>query len=326
MTEIYSELNKKQREDFEELIESVGLRADEPTERTALIYEGDTLIATASRLGGVLKLFAISPAHQGEDLTASLISALRRDALEAGHNHLFVYTKPKNEHIFRSLFFYTVVRTADVLLMEDKPHGIRDYLDTLPRAEGGVSGAIVMNANPFTKGHRHLAERAARECDRVYLFVLSEDKSEFSAHDRLEMVRLGVADLSNVTVLETGPYLISRATFPTYFLEKREKADEARCEVDIAIFLNYIVPRLGISRRYVGEEPLSPLTEMYNRALARTLADSTVELVTVPRLKTSGEPISASRVRELIHSGERDALSALLPDTTLRYLGEHNLI
>ena len=210
--------------------------------------------------------------------------------------------------------------------MEDRPGGISDYVDSLPRGESGVSGAIVMNANPFTRGHRYLVERAASECDRLYVFVVSEDKSRFSAKDRYEMVASGVSDLKNVTVLQTGEYLLSAATFPTYFLKDRENATRVRCEVDIEVFLRYIVPRLNITRRYVGDEPLSPMTRAYNEALADALSGTGVLLIVVPRISDGKEPISASRVRALIDTGDTDALASLLPPTTLDYLKNNSLI
>ena len=37
-----------------------------------------------------------------------------------------------------------------------------------------------MNCNPFTKGHKYLIEKASKENDVVHLFILTEDKSEFS--------------------------------------------------------------------------------------------------------------------------------------------------
>lgn len=105
--------------------------------------------------------------------------------------------------------------------MENRKGGIDSFLAEIckEKPEGNI-GAIVMNANPFTKGHRYLIETAAEKCDKLYVFVVSEDKSLFSAKDRLEMVKLGTKDIEKVTVLPTGPYLVSSATFPTYFLYK----------------------------------------------------------------------------------------------------------
>ena len=299
-----------------------GLEADEGVERTALVWEDGQLIATGSRQGNILKCIAVDDAHQGEGLTGTLLTALRQDALEAGFDHLFLYTKPKNRWMFSSLFFYPVAQTADVLLMENRRDGISRFLDTLPAAEAGTVGAAVMNCNPFTKGHRYLIETAAKECSHLYVFVLSEDRSEFSAKDRMEMVRLGTADLPNVTVLPTGPYLISSATFPTYFLKDRESATEVQCRLDIQVFTKHFAPRFGISRRYVGTEPLSPMTARYNRALKQYLPQAGIELRELPRLETSGAPVSASRVRALLKEGNTAALSNLLPETTLQYINK----
>ena len=75
-------------------------------------------------------------------------------------------------------------------ILENKKNGIGEFLDTLPAGDGAATvGAAVMNCNPFTKGHRYLIETAAKECDRLYVFVLSEDKSFFPAADRMMLVK-----------------------------------------------------------------------------------------------------------------------------------------
>ena len=304
-----------------QFLAAAGLEADMDVDSTVLIWEGDTLIATGSRKENILKCIAVDPAHQGEGLTATVLTQLRQDAFQTGHKHLFLYTKPQNKLQFSSLFFHPIAQTDKVLLMEDQPGGIQKFLDTLPVPHiGGTVGALVMNCNPFTLGHRHLVETAARECDWVYVFVLSEDKSLFPAAHRLELVKQGTADLSNVTVLPTGPYLISSATFPTYFLKERDQAPAVQCALDIAVFSQYYIPKFGITVRYVGTEPLSALTDGYNRALKAQLP---IALREVPRLEHQGEPISATTVRQLISSGHPEATSSLVPDTTYRYIREH---
>ena len=298
-----------------------GLEADENVQSTVLVWEDGELIATGSRQDNLLKCIAVSPLYQGQGLTATLLTRLRQDAFEAGHRHLFLYTKPANKFMFSSLFFYPVAETKDVLLMEDKPGGIQSFLDSLPAASAsGKIGAAVMNCNPFTLGHRYLIETAAKECDHVYIFVLSEDKSQFSAAHRLEMVRLDTRDLPNVTVLPTGPYLLSAATFPTYFLKDREAAPKIQCALDIEVFLKYYVPKFGITHRFVGTEPLSPMTGMYNEALKAILPSKGIPLVEIPRLCSDDTPISASAVRAALKAGDRLTLSRLLPETTLAYL------
>ena len=318
--ELVYALRGKKLTAWQTLLKQAGLTPDMDWETTVLIWDEGDLVAAASRMGNLLKCIAVDDSHQGEGLTATLLTQLRQDAFQAGHSHLFLYTKPKNREMFSSLFFYPIAETADVLLMENKESGIDDFLESLPDDLcGGTVGALVMNCNPFTKGHRYLIETAAKECLRVYVFVLSEDKSQFSAADRLEMVRRGTEDIPNVKVLPTGPYLISSATFPTYFLKDREGAEQIHCLLDIEIFCNYYAPRLGISRRYVGTEPLSPMTAQYNEALKANLPQRGIAVREIPRLEI-GIPVSASAVREALEKGDDETLRSMLPLTTYNYL------
>ena len=301
------------------LLEKTGLRGDLDGEVTVLLYEEDTLAATGTRQGNLLKYIAVDPAHQGEDLTARVLTALRQDAMEAGHRHLFLYTKPQNERMFSSLFFYPIAKTDQVLLMENRQGGIRQFLAGCPvEAAAGTVGAAVMNCNPFTLGHQYLVETAAKNCDRLYIFVLSEDKSRFSAADRMEMVRRGTAHLPNVTVLPTGPYLISSATFPTYFLKDREQAGNVQCLLDVEVFAKHYAPHFGITRRFVATEPLSPMTRQYNEALKAHLPDHGITVTELPRLEKGGTPISATAVRKALDEG--GDFRHLVPETTYEYL------
>lgn len=319
--ELVSRLIGADLEQWKILLRRAGLEPDTDSDSTVLIRDDGELIAAASRRENLLKCIAVDDARQGEGLTATLLTALRQDAFQNSFRHLFLYTKPQNRYLFGDLFFYPIAETDKVLLMEDKPGGIKQFLETLPAEPcNGTVGAAVMNCNPFTKGHRYLIETAARECDRLYVFILSEDKSEFPAADRLEMVRLGTADLKNVTVLPTGPYLISSATFPTYFLKDRENAETVHCLLDIEIFCKYYAPKFGITRRYVGTEPLSPMTGQYNDALKAHLPGKGIELMEIPRLELDGEPVSASRVRTLLQDKAYDTLRKLVPETTYSYL------
>lgn len=312
-------LSAREQRQWEALLARAGLEPDAQTEQTVLVWDGEKLAAAGSRQGALLKCIAVDPDCRGEDLTASVLTRLRSEAFAQGHTHLFLYTKPENRRLFQNLFFYPVANTSQAALMENRRNGIGEFLNLLPKADAGKTvGAVVVNCNPFTRGHRYLIETAAKECDHIYIFVLSEDKSRFPAADRMEMVRRGTQDLPNVTVLPTGPYLISSATFPTYFLKDREQAPKIHCDLDIAVFGNHFVPYFGITRRYVGTEPMSPLTESYNRALQEQLPRYGVQMREVPRLETKDGIISASRVRALMDAGEN--IRPFVTETTYQFL------
>ena len=319
--ELVRQFDRRKKDIWQEFLKNAKLSCEEEVKETVLLWEDDKLIGTGSRDGNLLKLIAILPEHQGEDLTSILLSELRKGAFAEGFNHLFLYTKPENEKMFQSLFFYTVAKTENVLLMENRKNGINDFLaEICEENPKGTVGAIVINANPFTLGHRYLIETASKKCDRIYVFVVSEDKSRFSAFDRIEMVKLGTKDIENVTVLPTGPYLVSNATFPTYFLKEREKANEVQCALDIEIFLKYFVPQFSINCRFVGTEPFSQMTNQYNRALKRGLENNGIKVFEIPRFEINGETISASRVRKLLDNGDIEVVKSLVPPTTYEYL------
>ena len=152
------------------------------------------------------------------------------------------------------------------------------------------------------------------------VFVLSEDKGHFPASVRMELVRRGTADLPNVTVLPTGPYLISSATFPTYFLKDRDRADEVHCMLDIEIFAKYFAPHFSIIRRFVGTEPLSALTARYNEVLKTELLRRGIPVEEIKRLEKNGVPVSASAVRAALERQDREQVRTLVPTTTFNYL------
>lgn len=319
--ELVRQFDKWKMAIWQEFLKNANLSCDEEITETVLLWEDDKLIGTGSRNGNILKLIAILSEHQGEDLTSVILSELIKSAFSEGFNHLFLYTKPENEKLFQSLFFYTVAKTENVLLMENRKNGINDFLNKIcDQKKNGTVGAVVMNANPFTLGHRYLLETASKKCDKLYVFVVSEDKSRFSAEDRMEMVKLGTADITNITVLPTGPYLVSSATFPTYFLKEREKATEVQCLLDAKIFVEYFASKFSINYRFVGTEPLSPVTNVYNNTLKTELVNNGIEVFEIPRLELSGAVISASRVRELLDVGDVDSVKTLVPNTTFKYL------
>ena len=311
-------------ERLKKFLASVGLLYDDGVEMSVCACDDDgEIIATASRQGPVLKCVGVSPDHQGEGLAASVVSETVTDAIGAGLSHLFVFTKPSNRQIFDDLGFFPVVETGDVLFMENRRDGVKRFVASLERRECTETvGAVVANCNPFTKGHRYLMETAASHCDLLHVFVLSAEKSVFPADVRMEMVKRGTAHLKNVLVHPTGDYLISAATFPDYFLKDRARVDDVKCELDLAIFARCFAEPLGISRRFVGTEPLSPVTAHYNETMKRFLPSRGVEVTEIERAESGGQPISATRVRALLkeQGPEAPELAELLPQTTIDVL------
>ena len=294
-----------------------GLDYDAGVDFTAALIEDDEIIASGSLDGSTLKCIAVSPMHQGEDLSARILTELRREALERGEDRLLLFTKPGNEAMFAPFGFHPLVRTADCLLMEDRREGLTRFLAGLERPSQDVeTGCIVCNCNPFTLGHRYLIETAAKQVSALHVFVLSEKKSLFPPEVRLKLVREGCQDLKNVLVHETGPYMVSSATFPSYFIKDKARVGGIFCDVDIRLFGERIAPALHINRRFVGTEPNCPVTRFYTEQLKARLPEYGIELTEIPRRECGGEAISASRVRALMEEGNIEAIRPLAPEIT----------
>ncbi|MDR2096370.1 MAG: [citrate (pro-3S)-lyase] ligase [Treponema sp.] len=312
-------------ESMRRFLATCGIGYDQGAEFSVCVMDGGRIAAVGSLEGRVLKCIAVSPDYQGGGLAAQVITELVNQAARQGSYHLFIFTKPENRELFGSMGFYPIAETGRALLMENRKNGIADYVLSLKKGNAGPAGCIVANCNPFTKGHLYLIENAARRCGIVHLFILSEDKSEFPAEVRRLLVQKGTAHLSNVIVQPAGAYIISAATFPGYFYREPSAAAEANGELDLKIFCEHIARPLGITLRFAGTEPLSPLTCSYNSLMKKILPRYGIELLELPRLTDrSGEAISAGRVRALLREGRLAEVKDLVPQVTWEYLAEHH--
>ena len=294
----------------------MGLRYEGGADYTVFLTdEDDRLLGTGSLSGNVLKYIAVDDSLQGEGGAAAIVSRLVQHAYLSGRRKLFLFTKPNNEYLFRSLGFFPLAQTNSVLFMENSRRGLKNYLDSLERGSG-VQGAVVANCNPFTLGHLYLMERAAAEVDALHVFVVSEDRSFFPFGERFELVKKGTAHIKNLILHESGDYLISYATFPTYFMKDGTNTVRANAELDLTLFGERIAPALGITKRFVGTEPFSPLTREYNELMKRILPGYGVEVVELER--TGG--ISATKVRKAIKEGDLDTIETLVPGSTFEHI------
>ena len=287
------------------LLAQEGIERDANLDYTCAIVDDDlNVIGTGSCFGNTLRCLAVSSEHQGEGLMNKLITHLIEIEYERGNLKLFVYTKTTAAKFFRDLGFHEIARVDGTLsFLENRPDGFPGYLRQLSSSRRpGIAGAVVMNANPFTLGHLSLVERAAKECDTVHLFVLSEEQSLVPFDVRWKLVTEGVAHLSNVICHPSGPYMISSATFPSYFLKDEQAVITGHAKLDLTLF-GSIAQALGVSVRYVGEEPRSLVTGLYNQIMAQELPKMGIQCIEVPRFQAEGQVISASTVRQAIHDG-----------------------
>ncbi|NLV98776.1 MAG: GNAT family N-acetyltransferase [Clostridiaceae bacterium] len=317
------------------LLQEAGIRLDPLVDWSLALYADNKMLATGSCFRYTLRSIAVAVEHQGSGLMAQLITGLEKEAARRSLERLMLVSQPKDRELFSAVGFTGLAESRrGVTLMENSAAHFPDFLKKLQAEFSRLPStgsrppqraAIVMNANPFTKGHRFLVESALKECDQLLLLVLSDDPQQgFTFEQRFDMVRRGCADLPQVLTAASGPYAVSTASFPSYFYPPSELDEKSaylndETELDAALFAR-IAEYLGISKRFVGSEPLSPISNFYNQVLSRELADFGIELCLVERLCQEGEVVSASRVRDFLKNNNFSAAEKLLPATSRAYL------
>lgn len=302
------------------LIEKEGLvieNLDDITE-TFGIYEDDELIATGSYFENVLKYLAIEPDFQGGAVFNKLVSTLINELAAQNIFHVFVFTKPQYKQSFEYLGFQVVAGTDVSVLLETGDYSIDQYIADLPKVDGKNISAIVMNANPFTLGHRYLVEQAAKASDYVYLFVVNQDASLFTTKERMDLIEQGTSDLDNVLVVSGGQYMVSFVTFPSYFIKSRADVATYQTQLDAQVFKR-VAKVLHITKRFVGSEPYSPTTEIYNQSLAKVLPPE-VSLEILDRKAVQKDIISATKVRSAIQNNDLTKVQKYVPATTFKFI------
>ena len=334
----------RQRRQIETFLQANGLRYDDVDYYAALVDESsDEMIAGGGLKGCVIKCVAVADGHKGEAVANVIVSHLLAKANEDGYQCVKLYTKPHNRQLFESLSFRLIAEAPNAILMETGVGGIERWSYELriksdelriKSDELGVRndelriksvrkpiGAIVMNANPFTLGHRFLVEQSSELVERLYVVVVREDCSMFSYSERKAMVIQGVRDIGNVVVVDGSDYAVSAATFPTYFLKQISDATDTQITLDLDIYRRRIAPALGATIRFFGSEPTDPLTRRYNELMHQQLGEDHVH--EIQRKQQDGSPISASRVRKAMLEGRLWDAIQMVPPTTIPYIIGH---
>ncbi|MEG2427070.1 MAG: [citrate (pro-3S)-lyase] ligase [Clostridium sp.] len=327
--------NKREMKQLDALLEKEGIERDKNLDYTIGLYDEDyTLAATGSCFGNTLRCMAVDSHYQGEGLLNQVVSHLIDYEYSRSMIDLFLYTKCDKAFFFKDLGFYEIARVdGKVVFMENRKQGFSGYLENLRKetelqvmnrkmilTPDTLTGAVIMNANPFTLGHLYLLEQASAACGLLHVFVVSEDRSAVPFEVRFNLVKKGSAHLKNLVFHQTGNYMISNATFPSYFLKDVDTIIRSHAGLDITIFTQ-IAKSLGIAARFVGEEPLSQVTAIYNQVMTAELKHAGIDCIVIPRKTNTNntDVISASAVRSLIHQGAIGSIKELVPESTYEY-------
>ena len=220
-------------------------------------------------------------------------------------------------------------------LIAQGQQGLEKWEQDMKAEIGNPEGlsCVVLNANPFTTGQKYLIRLAASRSRRVIVFVIqgrpeSGGKGnhentgiEFPFEQRFQMAKEGLRDLANVTVLPSGPYLISRTDFPKGFLSQDLGSAPAHAVLD-SMVLCHFCNSLGIKTVFAGDEPRDELSEIHLNTLRQECRKNSILLKVAERKRIGERYISSALARQAIADRNRDELKEIVPETTLSYLTE----
>lgn len=319
------EINKNSHIDIRDInlfLNKFGVEYDYP-QKTFVVRDKGKIISTGSVDGNVLKYFFTADEYKGEGTIAIIYNSLLNYIIGNGMDSFFVFTDPKNKKIFISLGLNLVYNTKEVVLLEGGFYNYSKWIKKVKeklKPKVGKRGAIVMNCNPMTLGHKYLIELALKKVDNLLIFLVEEDKSVFPFKDRWDILKEELSGYKNIDILESGPYIISSGTFPTYFLKQEDDKLDIYTSLDAGIFKDKIAKDLYIDVRFLGTEPTDNVTRVYNKNLKELFKGSPIDLEIIDRKKMDGDIISASKIRNLLKEGKNDIAFRSLPKSTIDFL------
>ncbi len=306
-----------EKENVKNFLSSFGLKYRADTECSLYIEENSEIAASISYTKNIIMQLAVSESMRGENVAALLVSEVLSRFRENGIYSYRVFTKPEYLPLFESMGMTPLVKEDNFVALEGGVSNITDAVNALTvkisMELGGIdcnTAAIVINGNPITEGHVSLIEYALARHNRLLLFVLEEDSSEFSFKERISLAFLATRPYRDkVSVLPSTDYIVSRSTFPDYFLHSADDTTRAFAKYDARLFEKYFMEPLGIVKRYFGTEE-SDYMKIYNSTMLEVLGD---RAEVVQRFMKNGKTVSAKAVRKLLEDKKYEEALLYIP-------------
>ncbi|KXT29273.1 citrate lyase ligase C-terminal domain protein [Candidatus Phytoplasma oryzae] len=310
------------------LLKEENLKKDLIEEYACIFTNKNSMIGFIGRYANNLRCLVIKKKYRQYNIANILIDFMLKRIYQQNFREIFVFTKPINFDIFMNLGFKLIFNNKKFGFFTNRYDLFQEYLNYLSSQKIEYqnlkihqdNSVIIMNANPFTKGHEFLIQKAIQKSNFVYVIIVKEEASLFSYAQRLYMVKSATCSLKNVKIIEGSNYLVSKNVFPSYFLKSKKAASLEQMYLDASIFSNFIAPRLDIKKRFVGEEPFSKVTHLYNMTMKKILFKKKIELIIVSRMMFKNKFISATQVRKFFIEGNFKEIKNLVPYTTFEFL------
>ena len=251
------------------------------------LFSDNQLIATASINGRVIKGFALKEGFQKINFIAILLGELLKKLFEKGIKKNFIYTQKKYRQYFECLGYRFIAKCENSILLEHGLGNINDYQEYLKKYVSLddilVKGSIVINPKRFDSEQLLIIEKAAFNCDILYIFIIHDNDSLYQFYKKERRIIKKTNHLKNVIVLDGGDYVTSFSIFPEYFIRNMSEKIKTEATIDVDIFTRYISTILGISKRFVERKPSDEFSCLNNEIIKMQLSKFGIEYIEIEK-------------------------------------------
>lgn len=228
-------------------------------------------------------------------------------------------------------FYFQIIKQIEI--KENERAKIKSYINYLLKnkvhsvsGQVNIAGSVAVNCNPITKGHEHLINYARSKVNHLYVLVIEDEHTEVSFRHRFSMVKAVFGEMEGISVLRGGRYVCTEYIAPEYFDKEGNNLENVDFSLESFYFGEYIAPTLGISKIFLGEEPVCKITKQYNRHMAKVMPKYGIELSVIPRIRDAeGDVISASFLRRLIKEKKLEKIEKIMPKAAFDYTLNHDI-
>ena len=232
------------------------------------------------------------------------------------------FKEQKSSKSFLNLLNLSLKDDFNKYLMIASIYSHRQELSKYTKIQG-KKGIVIIYACPFTLGHKHLIDEALKIVNHLFVFVITEFFHGYSMLDRFDMVKNALLNYSNITLIHTENYMVSKQYFPKYGNRSINVMSSDNLIYEEWLTEKYLYKYLDITYRFLGEEKEDYVTSVLNQVVKKSSAENNIKCIIIPRKTINNCVISAKTFRAAINSGNIELARKLVPDTTLKHYFSH---
>ena len=190
-------------------------------------------------------------------------------------------------------------------------------------------GAVVASCNPFTCGHRFLAEIGSKMFDYFVVFLMQDGIDLiYTKEECSKLVRIGVEDLENVIVVD----LSSIFSYQTFWSEynnvalRHSKNYVGLNTIELLDIVGCALKKLNIKHFLCGIEVDDDITKQHIAQAKFVFPKNDINVIQIPRKRMNKqERISGTQCREYLTKKQYEKLKFFIPQNVLVYIQDNNL-